>query len=104
MQRVLHDWSNEQSLKILKKCHEALPYSGKVVIIEMILAELMGNDDIIAKNAFQMDVGMLLQFQGGKERSAKEFEKLAIEAGFVGRSALVCKEGLYGVVECYKNM
>lgn len=69
----------------------------------MILAELTGNDDIIAKTAFQMDVGMMLQFRGGKERSAKEFEKLAIEAGFAG-TALVCQEGLYGVIECYKKM
>ncbi|KAK1371937.1 Caffeic acid 3-O-methyltransferase [Heracleum sosnowskyi] len=103
LQRVLHDWDDEGSVKILKKCHEALPYSGKVVIMEMILAELTGNEDIVAKNTFQMDVGMMLQFKGGKERSAKEFEKLAIEAGFQG-TALVCVEGLYGVVECYKKM
>nr|BAO79383.1 hypothetical plant O-methyltransferase [Anthriscus sylvestris] len=103
LQRLLHDWNNEESVKILKKCHEALPDSGKVVIMEMILAELTGNEDAIAQNKFQMDIGMLILCQGGKERSAKEFQKLAVEAGFAG-AALVCEDGLYGVVECYKNM
>uniref|UniRef100_M1D3K7 Resveratrol O-methyltransferase n=1 Tax=Solanum tuberosum TaxID=4113 RepID=M1D3K7_SOLTU len=37
---ILHDWSDEECIKILKKCKEAIPRKekgGKVFIIDMVL-------------------------------------------------------------------
>ncbi|XP_042983156.1 caffeic acid 3-O-methyltransferase-like [Carya illinoinensis] len=34
---VLHNWNDEQCLKILKNCYKALPKTGKVIIIEAVL-------------------------------------------------------------------
>ncbi|KAK9217814.1 hypothetical protein WN943_006444 [Citrus x changshan-huyou] len=39
MKFILHDWSDEQYLKILKNCYDALPESGKVIIVESIVPE-----------------------------------------------------------------
>ncbi|KAH0639577.1 hypothetical protein KY290_036844 [Solanum tuberosum] len=39
---VLHDWSDEECIKILKKCKEAIPSKekgGKVIIIDMVLMD-----------------------------------------------------------------
>nr|B8RCD3.1 RecName: Full=Trans-anol O-methyltransferase 1; Short=T-anol O-methyltransferase 1; AltName: Full=T-anol/isoeugenol O-methyltransferase 1; Short=PaAIMT1 [Pimpinella anisum]ACL13527.1 SAM:t-anol/isoeugenol O-methyltransferase [Pimpinella anisum] len=101
LQRVLHDWTDEESVKILKKCYEAIPDHGKVVIIEMIQTE-MPEDDIIAKNISEMDIRMLLYTPGGKERTVNEFLMLGKQAGFPS-SKYICGADLYGVVELYKK-
>ena len=101
IQRVLHDWSNEESVKILKKCYEAIPDYGKVVIMEMIPPE-MPEDNVIAKNTSQVDIRMMLYTFGGRERTVREFQMLGKEAGFAS-SQYVCGADLYGVVELYKN-
>ncbi|KAJ0087394.1 hypothetical protein Patl1_08348 [Pistacia atlantica] len=43
MKWILHDWSDEHCLKILKNCWEALPNSGKVIIVDFILLETPDN-------------------------------------------------------------
>ncbi|WOH01862.1 hypothetical protein DCAR_0521248 [Daucus carota subsp. sativus] len=101
-QRVLHDWTDEESVKILKKCHEALPDHGKVVIMEMIPTELPEND-AIAKNTSQVDIHMMIFTRGGRERTAKEFHMMGRKAGFAS-SELICRADLYGVIELYKKM
>ncbi|XP_017242006.1 trans-anol O-methyltransferase 1 [Daucus carota subsp. sativus] len=101
LQRVLHDWTDEESVKILKKCYEAIPDYGKVVIIEMIHSELP-ETDVIAKNTSQVDIRMMVVTHGGKERTAKEFQMLGKEAGFAS-SRYICGADLYGVVELYKK-
>ena len=89
-------------MKILKKCYEAIPDHGKVVIIEMILSE-MPEDNVIAKNASQVDIRMMLYTSGGRERTVREFQMLGKEAGFAG-SKYACGADLYGVVELFKKM
>ncbi|KAK1351269.1 putative plant O-methyltransferase [Heracleum sosnowskyi] len=101
LQRVLHDWTDEESVKILRKCHEALPDNGKVVIIEMTPAELPEND-VHAKNITQVDIRMMIYTPGGRERTAEEYQMLGKEAGFAS-SKFICGADLYGVVELYKK-
>ncbi|KAK1385924.1 Flavone 3'-O-methyltransferase 1 [Heracleum sosnowskyi] len=101
LQRVLPDWNDEKTVKILKNCYQALPDSGKVVIIEMIHSELPGND-VIAKNTSQVDMLEMLLTHGGKQRTAIEFQMLGKEAGFAS-SKYICGADLYGVVELYKK-
>ncbi|PWA35268.1 Caffeate O-methyltransferase (COMT) family [Artemisia annua] len=36
---ILHDWSDADSLKILKNCYKALPENGKVIVTEFVLPE-----------------------------------------------------------------
>ncbi|CAA6656103.1 unnamed protein product [Spirodela intermedia] len=69
MKRILHDWSDEHCLKVLKNCWKALPEQGKV---------------IEAQGLFHMDLLMLAVTTSGKERTEKDFESLAKGAGFSG--------------------
>nr|GEX20669.1 caffeic acid 3-O-methyltransferase [Tanacetum cinerariifolium] len=80
---ILHDWSDEHSLKILKNCYKALPENGKVIVTEFVLPETpdTARETQIVLNA---DMVMLAHQAGGKERTAKEFEALAMGAGFKG--------------------
>ncbi|XP_075493409.1 caffeic acid 3-O-methyltransferase 2-like [Primulina tabacum] len=62
---VLHDWSDTQCLKILKRCHEALPNNGKIIVVEHILSETPREDFICNLHT---DMVMLAYSPGGKER------------------------------------
>ena len=37
LKRVIHDWDNEQAIKILTKCREAMAPGGRVLIAENIM-------------------------------------------------------------------
>ncbi|XP_073064224.1 caffeic acid 3-O-methyltransferase-like [Primulina eburnea] len=98
MKWILHDWSDTHCLKILKRCHEALPNKGKIIVVERILSETPGEGQI---NNFQVDVVMLAYNPGGKERTEKEFHALAKQAGFKESRTVCCALPL-SVMEFYK--
>jgi caffeic acid 3-O-methyltransferase len=98
---ILHDWSDESSLKLLENCWEALPKGGKVIVIEMILPEVP-TTEIESRNAFTGDILMHCLTAGGKERTQKMFENLAKQAGF-SSTKIVSRFHQYGVIEFYKN-
>ncbi|KAL2231190.1 UNVERIFIED_CONTAM: putative O-methyltransferase 3, partial [Sesamum indicum] len=78
---LLHDWSDEESVKILKKCKEAVTSNGKrgkVIIIEMVVKE---NESV--ETQLLLDMLMMATFKG-KERTEKEWANLISDAGFSG--------------------
>ncbi|XP_043710003.1 caffeic acid 3-O-methyltransferase-like [Telopea speciosissima] len=81
MKLILHDWSDEHCLTILKNCYEALPDGGKVIIVDAILSEA-AETNRIARAGYQIDNLMMMANPGGKERTEKEFQDLAKGAGF----------------------
>ncbi|XP_034674802.1 caffeic acid 3-O-methyltransferase-like [Vitis riparia] len=81
MKWILHDWSDEHCLKLLTNCFEALPDNGKVIIVESIL-HVAPENTVSANIPFEQDLLMLAQNPGGKERTQKEYETLAIKSGF----------------------
>ncbi|XP_077248345.1 caffeic acid 3-O-methyltransferase-like isoform X1 [Tasmannia lanceolata] len=102
MKWILHDWSDDHCLKLLKNCYKALPESGKVIIAEWIIPATQATNRA-TNNVFHMDMLMLAYNPGGKERTEKEFEALAKEAGFAGVRVVCCAYGSW-IMEFYKNM
>ncbi|XP_047312217.1 caffeic acid 3-O-methyltransferase-like [Impatiens glandulifera] len=101
MKYILHDWSDDRCLKLLKNCWSALPETGKVIMVESILPETPRNE-IVSQGILRMDVSMMvLNHPGGKERTEKEYERLATGAGFAD-SRVVCNFHNLGVMEFYK--
>ncbi|PUZ44923.1 hypothetical protein GQ55_8G175500 [Panicum hallii var. hallii] len=85
---VLLQWmllmqTDEQCITILKNCHKALPDGGKVIIIDGIRPEIPDPSSPAARDAFSLDMCMFVLFKG-KERTEREFTKLARESGFTG--------------------
>ncbi|VFQ95716.1 unnamed protein product [Cuscuta campestris] len=82
MKWILHDWSDEHCVKLLKRCYDALPAEGgRVIAVEGILpAKPEGSPSVIGVT--QSDLIMMAQNPGGKERSEQEFRALAAAAGF----------------------
>lgn len=76
LSHVLHNWSDEDSLRILRRCREAVGPGGVVLILEYGLSDDAGG--LIAK---QFDLQMLVYFGQGKERSTEEYRDLLARAG-----------------------
>ncbi|KAM3381991.1 isoflavone-7-O-methyltransferase 9-like [Capsicum galapagoense] len=84
---AMHNWSNEDCVKILQRCREASTYKdegrkGKILIIDIVL-----NRDEDEANMTEVkilfDVLMMVLLAGGRQRTEKEWERLFLESGFV---------------------
>ncbi|KAL3820207.1 hypothetical protein ACJIZ3_006112 [Penstemon smallii] len=100
MKWICHDWSDAHCLKLLKNCIEALPDNGKVIIAESILSDDPKNEPNFL-TAIRADVIMLALTDGGKERTEKEFETLAKQAGFKQLKKICCAFDIW-IMELYK--
>ncbi|XP_065877196.1 8-hydroxyquercetin 8-O-methyltransferase-like [Euphorbia lathyris] len=77
---IMHGWSDEECVKILKKCKEAIGKGGKVIVIDLVINE---KKDTHESTETKLLFDMLMMFVAtGKERSVKEWENLFLKAGF----------------------
>ncbi|KAL3724359.1 hypothetical protein ACJRO7_029521 [Eucalyptus globulus] len=76
-----HSFTDEFVIQLLKKCWNALPASGKVVIIDPVSPEYPGTD-LVTRATFTSDMVMLALPPGGKDRTLREVEVVARAAGF----------------------
>lgn len=100
-QWILHDWSDEECVKILKKCKEAIISNGKkgkVMVIDMVVDHEKKNHMLTETQLF-WDVLMMANV-GGKERDEKEWAQLFCEAGFGGYKIFPIL-GLRSLIEVY---
>ncbi|EXB54964.1 Tabersonine 16-O-methyltransferase [Morus notabilis] len=97
---ILHDWNDEDSVSILKRCREAILRNGKggkVIVIEMVIENQNTNE--ITGIQLSYDVMMMGSFFG-KERNLVEWEKLFFEAGF-SHYKINAKMGARSLIELY---
>jgi caffeic acid 3-O-methyltransferase len=87
-------------LKLLKNCYNATPNDGKVIAEEAVLPTLPEISTCVKINC-EMDVFMMAQNPGGKERTKAEFKALATKARFGGirYESFVCN---FWVMEFFK--
>lgn len=73
---VIHDWDDAESIAILKNCHKAMPASGKLLLVELVIPE--GDTPSFSK---LLDLNMMM-LPGGRERTEAEYQALYNAAGF----------------------
>ncbi|XP_050916911.1 caffeic acid 3-O-methyltransferase isoform X2 [Lathyrus oleraceus] len=100
MKWILHDWSNERCLKLMKNCYDAIPNDGKVIVLEALLP-VMPKNEVVWKSISQMDILMMTHCLEGKERTEHEFKDLATKAGFRGIKYRCCIYNFW-VMEFFK--
>jgi ubiquinone/menaquinone biosynthesis C-methylase UbiE len=76
MAHVLHDWTDEQALPILRNCRRAMGRDGRLLIVEAVLP--VGD---VPHHGKMMDL-LMLTVTGGMERTADQFDSLLSAAGF----------------------
>jgi len=75
--RIVHDHNDDAALAILKRCREALPPGGTLLLAEPMGRERVGDP---ATDAY---FGLYLHAMGrGRPRTARELEALISQAGF----------------------
>lgn len=79
LSRVLHDWDDAAALRILSTCRQAMPIGSTLLIVEALLPDVASDNPA----AIRMDLHMLALFDGGRERTAAEFESILTAAAFV---------------------
>jgi len=80
LKHVIHDWNDEDALRILKRCRDAMPEHGKLLIVENVYPSRIDRS-LESRGATANDVNMLVN-TGGRQRSEAEFTALYAAAGF----------------------
>lgn len=100
-QNILHDWSDDDCVKILQRCKEAIPArkdGGKVIILEMVRGLGPRDSKIKDMEAIQ---DMLLMFLNGKERDEQEWKMIFSAAGFSNDYKILPVLGPLSIIEIY---
>lgn len=75
LKAVIHNWSDDNSRKILSNCRKSLKQGGKLLVIEFVVEEPI--------NPFMVFADLHMQVMiGGAERTEKEFARVLESAGF----------------------
>lgn len=77
LKHVLHDWSDEDCLRILRNCRQAIAPFGKLFIIEYVLPE-----PPYKLSPFFVLSMVLRQTPGGNQRTVQQFRHVLNNAGF----------------------
>jgi hypothetical protein len=93
MKWILHDWNDEDALKILRNCRQAIRPDGRLLVVDAVLKA--PNQADAGK---LMDLNMLVMAPGGRERTGAEFTALLGRAGF-SRVHVIPTSGLLSIVE-----
>ncbi|EAZ15132.1 hypothetical protein OsJ_30546 [Oryza sativa Japonica Group] len=79
---ILHAWQDDDCVKILRRCKEAIlarDAGGKVIIIEVVVG--IGPKEIVPKE-MQILFDVFMMYVDGIEREEHEWKKIFLEAGF----------------------
>ena len=76
MGNVIHDWGDDESVKILSNCVTAMNRGGRVALVEQLVPP--PNTPHLA---LAIDLEMLVMTDGGRKRTLEEFKSLFQQAG-----------------------
>jgi hypothetical protein len=97
---IFHDWGDEDCVKILKKCKEAIPprdAGGKVIIVDMVVGS--GPNEIVTRET-QVFFDLFIMYLEGIEREEFEWKKIFMESGF-SEYKIISVLGVRSVIELY---
>ncbi|KAK8986996.1 hypothetical protein V6N11_055313 [Hibiscus sabdariffa] len=106
---ILHDWNDDECLKILKRCKEAISkqckgvvIKKKVMIIDMVV---MDKEKVNEENSKSLETQLFLDMLmmvvlTGRERREEEWAKLFCAAGF-SEYKIIPTLGLRSLIEVY---
>jgi len=87
LRHILHDWSDERCLTILRVCRAALAPHARLLIIERSVAA----DAHLPLSVLHADLEMLVMC-GGQERTQVQYDHLLAESGFRMTNAIASGE------------
>jgi hypothetical protein len=79
LSRVIHDWDDARALAILENCRRAMPWNGKLLLIERILPARV--EPFPAVRSLLVTDLMMMVMNGGGERTEDQFRTLLAASG-----------------------
>jgi O-methyltransferase domain/Dimerisation domain len=76
LKQILHDWSDDDAVRILRTVRAAMPPAARVLVMERLLAEVASPENA---PALLLDMHMLV-VTGGRERTLREYSELLQDA------------------------
>ena len=77
--RVLHDWSDDDCIRILRTCRAAMGSQARLLIVEQMLEP----DPTVGRSTgYLIDMQMMAMFGSARERTQAEFGELLAASGF----------------------
>ena len=89
LKAIIHDWDDEDDLRILRRCREAIGPEGTLLVVERELGA--PNESADAKFS---DLNMMVG-PGGRERTREEYAALFEASGFALERSVATAIGLY---------
>ena len=77
LSNILHDWSDEDAVRILTTCRDAMGTRSTLLIFEGVLGDNPAADPLLTL----VDLEMLVTGEGGRQRTRAELEDLLSQAG-----------------------
>jgi len=81
LKHVLHGFSDDAAVGMLRNCRAALPADGTLLVVEFVLPDLFNYVDKELEGRVMSDLNMMA-VTGGKERSADQWKRLLPKGGF----------------------
>jgi hypothetical protein len=81
LKHVLHGYSDDAAVGVLKNCRSVIPAKGRLLVIEFVLPEVFNRVDRELELRAMSDLNMMA-VTGGKERDAAEWKQLLLQARF----------------------
>jgi hypothetical protein len=75
---IIHDWDDEQCVRVLRNCHSAMQGNGRIICVDAVVPPMGDSSGLAAKVT---DI-VMMTFIAGKERTQAQWERLYHEAGF----------------------
>jgi len=97
MKNILHDWNDDDCIRILANIHQSMPADGTLLLIEAVIGE--DNKPSFGK---LVDLLMLVGSTGGKERTRMEYNSLLWQSGFRLRR-VVATVAPFSIIEAVKK-
>lgn len=81
LKHVLHGYTDEKAVEVLRNCRRVLPSTGSLLVIEFVLPDVIAKPVPELVSRFMSDLNMLA-VTSGRERSEHDWRLLLEESGF----------------------
>jgi hypothetical protein len=97
LKSVLHDWDDTRCTELLRRCAQALPPSGCLIVVERLMPERV-HEQRDSQAICRSDLNMLVG-TGGRERQLGAFERL-LAAARLNLAKVVSTKAGYALLVC----
>lgn len=89
LSNIIHDWDDDDALRILQTCRAAMGAGSRLLIIELVLP-----DDARPSMGKLLDLEMLSVTPGGRQRTEAQYAELLARAGLEATEVVLALPGM----------